>query len=191
MIERFQGPSGQRAFYEAVLAQQCVCHDPDVANALCAAATLSEFQAGETLVQAGAHDNDIYFILAGQVSVFVKGRELAIRRAEQHFGEIAMIDRSSTRSATIAANQLTVIARVPESKFTDIAEKHPFVWRCLANELGRRIREREKHVKARKSAPAGFHWIVGRRNRNCQGDSIRTEPRWIDLCVDGQRVHSK
>jgi predicted nucleotide-binding protein len=139
-----------------MLAQQCVCHDADVANALCAAATLSELKVGDTLIQVGGHDNDIYFVLAGRVSIVVKGRELALRRAEQHVGEIAMIDRSSTRSASVAALETTVVAKVPEATFTDIANKHPFMWRCLANELGKRLREREKYVDPPNPRPVVF-----------------------------------
>jgi hypothetical protein len=69
MIERFEGTSGQRAFYEAMLTQHCVCHSPDVAKALCAAATLSELNPGDMFIETGGHDNDIFFILAGRVSI--------------------------------------------------------------------------------------------------------------------------
>jgi CRP/FNR family cyclic AMP-dependent transcriptional regulator len=121
MIERFEGSSGHKAFFEAMRAQQCVCHNDDAANALCAAATLSELQPGDALIQVGGHDNDIYFILSGRVSILVKGRELALRKAEQHVGEIAMIDRSSTRSATVLALESTVVAKVSEPNGTRIA----------------------------------------------------------------------
>jgi len=156
MIERFQGTSGERLLRDAMLAQQCVCHRDLVADALCAVAELVELKEGEVLVREGAEDNDIYLIISGSVSVRVHEREMAIRRSEQHVGEIAMIDRADTRTATLVAAETTVVAKVSEQHFTAIADEHPFMWRCLANELGRRLRERAKHVEPPNPRPVIF-----------------------------------
>jgi CRP-like cAMP-binding protein len=172
MIERFEGSSGQKAFFEAMRAQQCVCHNDDVANALCAAATISELQSGDTLIQVGGHDNDIYFILAGRVSILVKGRELALRRADQHVGEIAIIDRSSMRSATVVALETTVVAKVSEPVFTEIADKHPFMWRCLANELGKRLESR--------STSSSLRFVSGRIAYSMQFCKVRNVAAQVD-----------
>jgi CRP/FNR family cyclic AMP-dependent transcriptional regulator len=40
--------------------------------------------------------------------------------------------------------------------FTEIADKHPHMWRCLANELGKRLREREKFVDPPNPRPVVF-----------------------------------
>ncbi len=43
-----------------------------------------------------------------------------------------------------------------EPAFTAIADKHPHVWRCLALELGNRLRERSKHVRQMNPRPVVF-----------------------------------
>ena len=86
----------------------------------------------------------------------MNGRELAIRQASQHVGEMAMIDTSASRCATVIAIEQTVVAKVTEKDFTPIANKHPLLWRQLALELGDRLRERGKHVKVPNPRPVVF-----------------------------------
>lgn len=156
MIERFTGEVGLRLLRESMLAQQCIGHNEAVADGLCATLELKELAKGDVPIQEGAHDNDIYFILAGRVSILVKGREMAVRSARQHVGEIAMIDQSGTRSATIIALETTVVAKVSEAAFTALADQYPKLWRCLADELGKRLRERGRHVDAPNPRPVLF-----------------------------------
>jgi predicted nucleotide-binding protein len=69
---------------------------------------------------------------------------------------MAMIDTSAPRCATVTAIHQTVLARIPESRFTAIADRHPTLWRQLALELGNRLRERGKYVKAPNPRPVIF-----------------------------------
>lgn len=156
MINRFKGKAGAAALRQAILEQQCVGHDTDVAEALMAHIELISFKEGEALLEQGATDNHLFFILAGRVSINVNGRELAIREGKQHVGEMALIDTSAKRSATVVALEETVAARLSESHFTPIANQHPKVWRCLALELANRLRERSKHVLAPNPRPVIF-----------------------------------
>jgi predicted nucleotide-binding protein len=104
----------------------------------------------------GSPDNDIFLIVAGKVSISVNGRELAIRHAGQHVGEMALIDPSAPRCATVAALETSVLAKIPERRFALIADAHPSLWRQLAVELGNRLRERSKYVKAPNPRPVVF-----------------------------------
>jgi CRP/FNR family transcriptional regulator, cyclic AMP receptor protein len=156
MIRRFQEHD---KLVDAVRRQQIVQNEKSVAEKLAGVAELIQFEAAapnNVLITQNSADNDIFLILAGQVSIWVNGRELAIRQAGQHVGEMAMIDASASRCATVIAIERTVVAKITEKNFTPIADKHPSLWRQLALELGNRLRERGKHVKAPNPRPVVF-----------------------------------
>lgn len=156
MIERFQGDAGKRNLREAILDQQCVAHDEAIADGLCASLELISLKPGAVLITQDAHDNDLYLVLAGRISIRVNGREVAIRQARQHVGEMAMIDPSAGRSATAVALGASVVAKVSEPSFATLADAHPKLWRRLAIELSNRLRERSKYVRAPNPRPVIF-----------------------------------
>jgi CRP/FNR family cyclic AMP-dependent transcriptional regulator len=156
MIRRFRE---RDKVVEALQRQQIVQNDKGVAEKLADVSELLMFEAAapsNVLIAQNAADNDLFLILAGRVSIWVNGRELAIRQAGQHVGEMATIDTSAPRCATVIAIEQTVVAKMKERDFTPIANKHPSLWRQLALELGNRLRERGKHVKAPNPRPVVF-----------------------------------
>lgn len=159
MIRRFQGAKNRDKLVDALRRQQITQNDKSVAEKLADVSDLLQFEVAppnNVLIKQDVPDNDLFLILAGSVSVHVKGREVAIRQAGQHVGEMAMIDASASRCATVTAIQQTVVAKIPERNFTLIADEHPFLWRQLALELGNRLRERGKLVKAPNPRPVIF-----------------------------------
>ena len=86
----------------------------------------------------------------------VNSREVAVRHAGQHVGEMAMIDTAAPRCATVIALSKSVMAKIVEPNFTKIADKYPLLWRQLALELGDRLRERNEFVKAPNPRPVIF-----------------------------------
>lgn len=156
MIHRFQE---REKLIEALQRQQIVQFDKTIAEKLAAVAeltTYNEAPPNNVLIRQSASDNDLLMILAGRVSITISGREVACRIANQHVGEMAMIDISAARGATVIALEETVVARIKESDFTAIANQHPSLWRCLAQELANRLRERSKHVRAINPRPVIF-----------------------------------
>ncbi|NNM84189.1 MAG: cyclic nucleotide-binding domain-containing protein [Phycisphaerales bacterium] len=109
-----------------------------------------------TITRQGTADDDIYFILAGSVSVQVNGRQVAIRGQGEHFGEMAAIDPTMLRSATIKTLEETVIARLRGSVFLEIAKRFPDLWKNATVTLARRLREREKFHRPPRSQPVVF-----------------------------------
>jgi predicted nucleotide-binding protein len=154
MIERFE--KDKRVLHDAMLEQQCVSNNKDIAGKLCGCLKLLELKKGDVLFQQGDHDTDVYFILAGRVVVEIHGREISIRGPRQHVGEMAMIDSSAPRSGTVKAMEITVLAKVAEPDFAKIATEHPDVWRRLAVELADRLRQRAKYVRAKNPRPRIF-----------------------------------
>ena len=116
----------------------------------------SAIKSNKDFIVQGNSDSDIYFILSGKVSVRVNDREIAIRSADEHVGEMALIDSTAVRSTTIQTIGPCVVAKISESHFSKLANKHPELWRKIAVVLARRLRERNKFQTAPRSKPAIF-----------------------------------
>ena len=160
MIRRFQEHD---KLVESLQRQQIVQNDRAIAEKLANVSELLTFEAvasANILIKQGAPDSDLFLILAGRVSICVKGREMAIRQAGQHVGEMAMIDRSAPRSATVTAIEQTVVAKIKECDFSPIADKHPSLWRQLALELGSRLLRARQARQGAESSSGGFHRLV-------------------------------
>jgi CRP-like cAMP-binding protein len=69
---------------------------------------------------------------------------------------MALVDPLATRSATIAAVENTVALRVPEYRFTEIAATYPDLWRRIAVEIAKRLRERSKFLPEPHNEPVLF-----------------------------------
>jgi len=156
MKERFTGPEGVRLLVDSLLKQSSVNGNNDIAARLATVAEVIVCQRGEVLIEQGGVDNHLNLIVAGSFSIVVNGREVARRTAGQHVGEMALIDPSSKRSATVAAVEESVVARISESQFSVIAREFPELWRKLACELGDRLRQRNKLVRQRNDRPRMF-----------------------------------
>ena len=168
MISRFKGKANLRSLVEAICRQQIVEHNLVLAEELAQVAELIQVDPGppqNVFINQGRADNDIYLILAGRVVVQVCGREVAIRSAGQHVGEMAMIDPAAPRCATVMAVEDTVIAKITEKQFAQIADRHPSLWRQLARELGARLRERGRFIKEPNPRPVVFIGSSGEQRK--------------------------
>ena len=146
MIERFEGKQGRRLLLEALKSQQLVAGKATLARALADKVKLAELAPGAVLIQEGGSDNDLYFVLAGRVTVLVGGLEIGTRDAGQHVGEVALLDPKAPRSATVLAREPAVVAKITERDFTAVAAAVPAVWRALAAGLGEILSERNRRV---------------------------------------------
>jgi CRP-like cAMP-binding protein len=154
VIERFEGKGGRRLLLEAMTAQQLVARKRPLARALVDRISLAELAPDEVLIREGAADNDLYFVLAGRVAVLVGGREVGTREAGQHVGEVALLDPTVPRSATVVAREPTVVAKITERDFAAVAASAPAVWRALAAGLGGILSQRNRRAAAPASAPS-------------------------------------
>ena len=156
MINRFRGEASRNRLIWA-LRKQSILHDNEtLSNELADQAELLQFESGEELIIQDGADNDIYFIIAGRLSIVVNGREVAIRNSGQHVGEMVLIDPSARRSASVIAIEQTVIAKISETFFRSLAEKYPRIWQLIAVELADRLRQRNRLVAATNPRPVMF-----------------------------------
>jgi hypothetical protein len=155
-IDRFAGGPTARPLLEALRNQYIVQGDNALAAELAKVAKLTQYAPGTCIIQQGHPDNDVFFILIGEVSIAINGQEIARRQAGQHVGEMALLDHAAQRSATVIARDTVVLAAVSEAAFSVIAANYPNSWRRIAAELGNRLRQRGRFIRQKNDTPILF-----------------------------------
>ena len=153
---RFSGPSGRRRMTEAVRAQSLVANDPGIARALVRIGEFVHLDDRQVLIHQQDPNNDIFLILHGAIATEVNGRQIAVRDAGAHVGELALVDPLAVRSVTLVALAPTVVFRIPEHKFSKVAARYPDLWRRIAFEIANRLRERNRFLIPPHSQPMLF-----------------------------------
>lgn len=153
---RFAGRWGKTRLLEALKTQTLVSGNTKLARAIVKSSVLEHHKTRSVLMRQGDPENDIFLIVAGEVSIRINGRHVADRGAGTHVGEMALADPLARRSATVIANEPTVTARLPEYRFSKIASKYPDLWRSVAAELAKRLRERSRQLRQRHNKPVLF-----------------------------------
>ncbi len=152
--DRFLG--NRSLLVQALLTQKVVAGHPATASALARRTELIEFARGDTLIRQGASDNSLLFLLSGSVAVIVNGREVGIRAPGEHVGEMALLDPGARRAATIVATEPTLVASIGEPDLARIANARPVIWRAMAVELSRRLRQRSQFLAEPNARPVVF-----------------------------------
>lgn len=156
MIERFAGKANRRLLVQELLYQPIVGGDESRADALADRVELIEVASGTRLITQDADGNDLFLILAGAFSICVRQREVARRYAREHVGEMSVITPSAKRSASVIAIETSVVARITEQAFSDLARDHPLLWRALADRLAHRLLDRNNLVRPLNDIPRLF-----------------------------------
>ena len=182
MIHRYSGTTGRRQLASALCTQPVVAGDDAVAQRLIAAGTLLDVKSGETLIQQGDADNELYLIVTGEVGIFVNGREIATRGPGRHVGEMALLDPTARRSASVIAKERIVALRIGEPDVTAIADQYPEFWRRLAVELASRLRERSRFISEPHATPVVF--------LGCSAEALN-EVTWLAKSLNRRAVVSR
>ena len=156
MLQRFRGQDRLTHLVEALEIQPIINGDTAIARAISGYVEVESFEPGSGIIEESAPDNDLYFILAGIVSIRVSGREIAARTAGQHVGEMALLDPGRPRSAGAVADGEVVVARVTAAAFTVLADANPRMWRNVARVLAERLRQRNRFVSPANPRPVMF-----------------------------------
>jgi CRP/FNR family transcriptional regulator, cyclic AMP receptor protein len=156
MINRFEGRKNRSKRVEAIKKQAIVRNDDALANLIESRTELIEYDTNATIINQGDHDDDLYMIFSGRVSVRVNGREIDIMGPNDHFGEMVVIEPNATRSASVVALENSVVGKIAERDFSRFAERFPFLWREIARGLGSRLRARHELVEQINPRPVVF-----------------------------------
>lgn len=156
IASRFSGSGGRSRLIESLLRQPLIGGDAVLSGKLAKLVEVVDTRAGRKLTRQGHADNDIFFILTGKVSVRVNGREIAVRESGEHVGDMALVDGTALRSATVVTVERSVTAKLTESQFTKLATVHQGIWRRVAVSLAQRLRERSRFHPAPRGQPVVF-----------------------------------
>jgi len=144
LLTRFDGDAGHARLKVALQDQVILFGNAQACDEAAKHCKLLEVPPNEILIRQDGVDNEFYFIVSGGFAVIVNGRRVAMRRAGQHLGEMAIVDPAARRSATVIATEPSVVAQMSEADFLSLADMFPTVWRLLCRELSRRLDERKK-----------------------------------------------
>ncbi|WP_029619251.1 TIR domain-containing protein [Pseudorhizobium marinum] len=147
MKERFEGDSGRRLRVEALAVQKLVQGSDLLAQELADRCDVEEHPEGSVLIQQDDDSNEIYFVLTGTLQIVVNGRSVGVRGPGDSVGEMAAIQPTQKRSASVIVLTSAVVAKVSEPNFAEIASRYPQLYRAIAQELSRRLLERNKLVQ--------------------------------------------
>jgi predicted nucleotide-binding protein len=146
MKNRFAGESGKRILLEILREQKMVGGNAELASRIASEGALTSVTAGESIIEQGADDNDLYLIVAGSFDVIVNGKVVNRRIPNDHVGEMAAIQPTQRRSATIRAREDSVVIRLSEEQLTALAIRYPNIYLSFAKELARRLEQRNALV---------------------------------------------
>ena len=156
MRQRFESPEGRRSLIEALRSQPIVGGDAAIAELIADCSAVVSYTPGSSIIDESAYDNDLYFVISGVVSIRVLGREVAIRSAGQHIGELAFLDPAQPRSASVLADSEVVLARISASMFAELADSKPRLWQNISRVLAERLRQRNRFVTPMNPRPVLF-----------------------------------
>jgi len=144
MIDRFEGSNGKRLLIDVLRGFDLVEHDESLAEKIANAGTLVVFAQDDILMAQGDAENDVYFILTGDVDVVVNNRHIAIRKDGETVGEMALLSPSEPRSATVSARTSVVALKLREPDLRQFADEHQHIWKSIAQTVADRLRQRSE-----------------------------------------------
>lgn len=151
MLDRFLGEKGQRVLVDSLLTQKLVAGDHALAETIAKKAELISVPKNQAIISQGDGDNKLFFILSGLFNIVINGRLMNKRSVNDHVGEMAAIDPSLPRSATVIASESSIVAALDEPSLAEIAKLFPELYRRVAKELARRLHQRNAHVGTARS----------------------------------------
>lgn len=153
--DRFLG-AGRSNLIDALKRQEILGGNQDLAEKLAEVGSVEEYPKSHEIISQGASDNDVYFVVAGSVGIVVNGNNIATRNSGQTVGEMAAVEPSQPRAATVVSLETVVALKVSNADFNQIADAYPHIWMPLARQLARRLFERNKLIEAPHESPSLF-----------------------------------
>ena len=121
------------------------------------------FPAKFTIINAGDHSSELYYLIKGSVSVLIEdddGHEiiLAYLNEGDFFGEIGMLDEKHERSAWVRARTPCEVAQISYEKLKNLSPQLPEVLYALLSQMALRLRN-----TSRKVGDLAFMDVIGPR----------------------------
>ena len=142
MKERFEGEDGRRVLIDLLKEQKMVGGNEALAAEIATAGELRDLDRDTALIEQSGEDTDCFLILSGTFVILVNGKKVATRGPTDHVGEMAAIQPSQRRSATVLAAEPGVVLKLTEPQLSALGQKYPNIYRAFAKELARRLMQR-------------------------------------------------
>jgi CRP/FNR family cyclic AMP-dependent transcriptional regulator len=155
MLHRFTGDDGKQLLRE-ILSGTTLLREPSSIDSFLDASELIEIASGQAIIRQGESDNAIFLVVSGSFDIVINGRRVANRKVGSHFGEIASIDPTARRTATVLAIEHSLVLKCAESRFASIANDNPKIWQRIAIEMSRRLTERNQLIRQPRAEPVLF-----------------------------------
>lgn len=168
---KFEGRNGQAVVIENLRRQPLIGARSGIAESFYEKGTLKHYKSGETITEQGDQDNTIYFLLCGSVQILVNGYEVAKRYQGTHVGEMAVIDPTARRSASIVCLEAVTVLFIDHLEFNRLAKAKASVWPAMSSDLANRLRERTASIPIRNQVPNVF--IGSSSEGKSQAEAIR------------------
>lgn len=156
MIDRFTGDAGKTNLIDALLQQKIVAGDRAVAEKIAASGELVPFEAGETIIEQDGDDDDVFFIINGEINIIVNDQHLKTRQRGTVVGEMAAIDSTARRSATVKSASDVMTFKLSAENFKSAGESSVKFWQNLTQLVAERLRERSRFHLAPNPSPIMF-----------------------------------
>ncbi|WP_019674101.1 TIR domain-containing protein [Psychrobacter lutiphocae] len=179
LLSKFKGK--EQAVINELLKQKLVNGNKDFAAAIAQKGQIVGFDAGDSIITQGEHDQDVYFIIAGQANMIINGSELYSRGPGISIGEMAAINPSRARSATLIATQEAVAVKVDVDSFIELIEAHPEAYKFISIDLADRLEQRNDLIKECNPKPRLF--IVSTAEALSVAEDIRLNLDYEDIDV--------
>ena len=144
IVYRFQGASGANNRIEAILEQAIVAGNRELAKELSDLVEIVAVSSDEAIITQDNDDNDLYLILSGSFRIEVNGKQVATRGRQEHVGEMAFVEPTQRRAASVVAQEPSIVAKLTANDLVEIGSRYPEIYRQIAKGLARRLRERNK-----------------------------------------------
>ncbi|HNV70525.1 MAG TPA: tetratricopeptide repeat protein, partial [Candidatus Ozemobacteraceae bacterium] len=138
---------------------------------------------GEVIFSQGDFARDLFLVQNGQVEILLKDykqdlKQVAVMRNGDFFGEMALFDKDSVRSATARALQNSTLIIIPGTGFERLLQEKPSISFKLLNALSKRLKDTSQKAVAGSSSivtagtPTEARIITVASPRNGTGKSI-------------------
>ena len=156
MMNRFKGPNGPANLATALKKSVLVEHNQEIADQLVAVGEVIEVADDDDIVTQDDGDNDIFFLLTGEAQVLINGNRVATRGSGQVIGEMALLDPTAPRSATVRAKSAMTVLKVSQPDFRAIADAHPQIFETLSRIIADKLRQRGSGLSFPNNRPRLF-----------------------------------
>lgn len=115
------------------------------------AASIRRYDAGESIINEGEFDNQVFFLIFGDLEISVKGNVVGnLKRLGDVFGEMGIID-GSPRSASIKARKTTLVVTLDDTAIGSLGEHSKIftqavMYRVFAEVLAVRLRNANTQI---------------------------------------------